>query len=92
MNYTSGTTGRPKGVRRNLPGVDPETGGGGFGGMLYMFGLQPFDDNVHIVGSPLYHTAVLVFAGAAIHIGHTRRGDGQVVAASRCCTSSTGTG
>ena len=32
MNYTSGTTGRPKGVRRNLPGVDPETGGGGFGG------------------------------------------------------------
>jgi long-chain acyl-CoA synthetase len=71
MNYTSGTTGRPKGVRRNLPGVDPETGGGGFGGMLYLFGLQPFDDNVHIVGSPLYHTAVLVFGGAAIHIGHT---------------------
>jgi long-chain acyl-CoA synthetase len=71
MNYTSGTTGRPKGVRRALPGVDPETGGGGFGGMLFLFRLQPFDDNVHIVGSPLYHTAVLVFSGAAIHIGHT---------------------
>jgi long-chain acyl-CoA synthetase len=39
--------------------------------MLFLFGLQPFDDNVHIVGSPLYHTAVLVFAGSAIHIGHT---------------------
>jgi long-chain acyl-CoA synthetase len=39
--------------------------------MLTMFGLQPFDDNVHIVGSPLYHTAVLVFAGSAIHTGHT---------------------
>ena len=38
-----------------------------------MFGLQPFDDNVHIVGSPLYHTAVLVFAGAAIHSGPHRR-------------------
>jgi len=71
MNYTSGTTGRPKGVRRALPGVDPETAGGGFGGMLYLFGVQPFDDNVHIIGSPLYHTAVLVFGGASIHIGHT---------------------
>ncbi len=71
MNYTSGTTGRPKGVRRNLPGTEPEAGGRGFGGMLTMFGLQPFDGNVHIVGSPLYHTAVLVFAGSAIHSGHT---------------------
>jgi len=71
MNYTSGTTGKPKGVRRPLPGTDPETAGNGFGGMLFLFRLQPFDDNVHIVGSPLYHTAVLVFAGAAIHIGHT---------------------
>jgi long-chain acyl-CoA synthetase len=71
MNYTSGTTGKPKGVRRALPGIDPETAGNGFGGMLYLFRLQPFDDNVHIVGSPLYHTAVLNFSGSAINIGHT---------------------
>jgi long-chain acyl-CoA synthetase len=69
MNYTSGTTGRPKGVRRKLPGVAPETMAVSFGGMLLLFGLQPHDDNVHICGSPLYHTAVLVFAGGALHLG-----------------------
>jgi long-chain acyl-CoA synthetase len=71
MNYTSGTTGKPKGVRRPLPEGAPEDGAIGFSGMLFMFGLQPHDDNVHICGSPLYHTAVLVFAGGAIHAGHT---------------------
>ncbi|GMU78511.1 MAG: acyl-CoA synthetase [Acidimicrobiia bacterium] len=71
MNYTSGTTGRPKGVRRPLPGVAPEDMSIGFAGMLFLFRLQPFDDNVHICGSPLYHTAVLVFAGGAVHAGHT---------------------
>jgi len=72
MNYTSGTTGRPKGVRRPLTGATPEANYLGFGGgMLLLFGLQPNDDNVHIVGSPLYHTAVLVFGGGALHIGHT---------------------
>ena len=71
MNYTSGTTGRPKGVRRPLPGVVPEQVAAMFGGMLLMFRLQPHDDNVHIVGSPLYHTAVLVFGGGALHLGHT---------------------
>src|SRR5690349_6517637 len=71
MNYTSGTTGKPKGVRRRLPGIEPEAMGMGFGGMLLLFGLQPHDDNVHICGSPLYHTAVLVFAGGALHMGYT---------------------
>jgi long-chain acyl-CoA synthetase len=71
MNYTSGTTGRPKGVRRRLPGVPPEDVALSFGGILMLFGLQPFDDNVHLCGSPLYHTAVLVFAGASLHMGHT---------------------
>src|SRR5439155_9967011 len=67
MNYTSGTTGKPKGVRRKLPGTNPEESTLGFGGILLLFKQQPFDDNVHLVGSPLYHTAVLVFSGAAIH-------------------------
>ena len=71
MNYTSGTTGRPKGVRRALPGVEPEVSALGFGGILQLFGIQPGDGNVHLVGSPLYHTAVLTFSGAAVHLAHT---------------------
>lgn len=68
MNYTSGTTGRPRGIRRPLSGKLPEETY--LGGFLAIFGIRPFDDNVHLVCSPLYHTAVLQFAGAALHIGH----------------------
>jgi len=70
MNYTSGTTGRPKGIRRPLPGVEPDRAAG-TGGPLVKFGIAPFDDNVHLVGSPTYHTAVLGYAGPALHTGHT---------------------
>ncbi len=71
MNYTSGTTGKPKGVRRPLTGQSPEDAALGLSGILFLFGIQPREDNVHIVGSPLYHTAVLRFSGASIHFGHT---------------------
>jgi long-chain acyl-CoA synthetase len=71
MNYTSGTTGNPKGVFRPLSGLSPEEAALGQSGILFLFGIQPQDDNVHIVGSPLYHTAVLRFSGASIHLGHT---------------------
>jgi len=59
MNYTSGTTGNPKGVFRPLSGATPENAALGLSGILFLFGVQPRADNVHIVGSPLYHTAVL---------------------------------
>jgi long-chain acyl-CoA synthetase len=71
MNYTSGTTGNPKGVRRALSGADPDATAIALAGILLLFGIQARDGNVHLVGSPLYHTAVLRFAGAAIHMGHT---------------------
>jgi long-chain acyl-CoA synthetase len=70
MNYTSGTTGQPKGVRRALSGANPDDAAIGLAGILLLFGISPRDDNVHIVGSPLYHTAVLRFAGASLHMGH----------------------
>ncbi|MFI7245680.1 acyl-CoA synthetase [Streptomyces qinglanensis] len=68
MNYTSGTTGRPRGIRRPLTGKRPEETH--LGGFLGIFGIKPFDGNVHLVCSPLYHTAVLQFAAAALHLGH----------------------
>ncbi len=73
MNYTSGTTGRPKGVKRGLPPkeLEPDVVAGLLGGFLAMFGIQPEDDNVHLCGSPLYHTAVLMFSGASFHYGHS---------------------
>src|SRR6202046_1813561 len=71
MNYTSGTTGNPKGIYRKLLGVTPEEAALGLAGLLFLFSIQPGDDNVHIIGSPLYHTAVLRFGSASLHMGHT---------------------
>jgi len=70
MHYTSGTTGRPKGVKRPLNGLDPDVFGELFSGFPQMFGITPLGDGVHITGSPLYHTAVLHFTGNSLHMGH----------------------
>jgi len=73
MNYTSGTTGQPKGVKRALAPkeVDPDLMGELLGGFLGLFGVQPENDNVHCVGSPLYHTAVLVHSSSSMNWGHS---------------------
>ncbi|MFD1046025.1 AMP-binding protein, partial [Kibdelosporangium lantanae] len=71
MVYTSGTTGRPKGVRRPLTGQDPDDVPPASLWFFGIFGLKPFDGHVHICGSPLYHTAVLNFVGISIQMGHT---------------------
>jgi long-chain acyl-CoA synthetase len=70
MHYTSGTTGRPKGVKRGLVDIDPDVFGELFSGFQGMFGVQPLDGHVHITGSPLYHTAVLMWTANALHMGH----------------------
>ncbi|MCW2686184.1 MAG: fadD4 4 [Mycobacterium sp.] len=70
MLYTSGTTGKPKGVRRPLTGAHPDAVPVGAIGFFSLFGLTPFDGHVHICSSPLYHTAVLNFSAISIQLGH----------------------
>ena len=70
MHYTSGTTGRPKGVKRGRVDMDPDELAGLYSLFLSLFGVQPGDGNVHCTGSPLYHTAVLLWTANSLHMGH----------------------
>ncbi len=71
MFYTSGTTGRPKGVRRALPAIGPDEMGAASGGLFLLFDCRPHDGNVHITQAPLYHTAVNNWTTTSLQIGHS---------------------
>ena len=67
MNYSSGTTGRPKGIRRPLTGrtfAEPSNLDG-LVGMLY--GVDT--DTVYLSPAPLYHSAPLGFTAAVHSLG-----------------------
>ncbi|MEV4067662.1 AMP-binding protein [Nonomuraea dietziae] len=71
MWYTSGTTGFPKGVQRPLPGAEPEAIV-----PLYVWFLGEVCDlrpgpGVHLVTSPMYHSAPCAHTQFALHLGHT---------------------
>ncbi len=70
MNYTSGTTGKPKGVRRPLADIDPDVMAEMATFLHMLFGIENFSDNVHLVVAPTYHTAVTQFMQTAFHAGH----------------------
>ncbi|HVK84828.1 MAG TPA: AMP-binding protein [Kofleriaceae bacterium] len=67
--YTSGTTGRPKGVRRPLPIGAPEDA---LRAEYYLglYGIAPGGDQVHLVCAPLHHGAALNWCVDHLHLGH----------------------
>ena len=72
MLYSSGTTGRPKGVRKDLPGTpfgDPSSAPVQIAQGLYARDLGP--GSVYLSPAPLYHAAPLVFGMSMQRIGAT---------------------
>ena len=69
MIYSSGTTGRPKGVKRALSDVALALGSPHFEGLIAMYGLDR--DTVYLSPAPLYHAAPLGWTSAAVQAGGT---------------------
>ena len=69
MLYSSGTTGRPKGIRRKLTG-NPIDAADAFLGLVTL--LYGFDDKqIYLSPAPLYHAAPLRYNMAAQQVGTT---------------------
>ncbi len=70
MLYSSGTTGRPKGILRPLSGAGIADDAGPVGALQSM--LWGFDTNtVYLSPAPLYHSAPIGFCTAALSLGGT---------------------
>ena len=71
MLYTSGTTGRPKGVIRAQPceGPPPTLVANAGAAMLSAFMPEGAKDGVHLVSAPLYHAGPNTYCDGAILLG-----------------------
>jgi fatty-acyl-CoA synthase len=70
MLYSSGTTGRPKGILRPLPETEISADAGAVGALQKM--LWAFDEHsIYLSPAPLYHSAPLGFSTATQALGGT---------------------
>ena len=68
LQYSSGTTGRPKGIKRALPHVKPTEAPGLMSGLVSVW-MHP--GAVYLSPAPLYHTAPSVWSMNVQAAGHT---------------------
>lgn len=68
MQYTSGTTGRPKGVKRPLSGQDADAGARVYKWLFDEYGMGDAFER-WLVTSPMYHGANITPASGALHLG-----------------------
>ena len=69
LQYSSGTTGRPKGIRRPLTGAPMGEGGGAVLSFLAAFGLSEGD--IYLSPAPLYHSAPIFWTMGVHRLGGT---------------------
>ena len=69
MLYSSGTTGKPKGIRRPMPETPFDDPDPVSGLMMLLYGAHR--DMVYLSPAPLYHAAPLRFTMAALRLGGT---------------------
>jgi long-chain acyl-CoA synthetase len=69
MLYSSGTTGRPKGILRPLPEVHPSEPLPVMQFVTYMFGFRP--GMTYLSPAPIYHSAPQASVAAALRLGAT---------------------
>ena len=71
MLYSSGTTGRPKGIKRALTGVEVHDASLSGIGMLEHHLLGMDENSVYMTPAPLYHSAPLMWTAGVHELGGT---------------------
>ncbi|MBO6541556.1 MAG: acyl-CoA synthetase [Alphaproteobacteria bacterium] len=69
MLYSSGTTGRPKGIRRKLSGAPIDAGEGLLNLVTLLYGMN--EETMYLSPAPLYHAAPLRYNMSVQRIGGT---------------------